>query len=69
MSFVMFSVVKNAKSKRKFKLSFERFKRLCLDCYMEIRANVDIFKTMLNMMLCSGIPELNKNSISKFGLN
>jgi hypothetical protein len=46
--------------------SFEMFKNLCIDCYMELRQNAEVFITMLNMMLCTGIPELNKNSISNY---
>jgi hypothetical protein len=39
---------------------------MCIDCYMVLRKNSEILVTMLNMMLCTGIPELNKNSISNF---
>lgn len=41
------------------------FKDLSTKCYEVLRKNVDVFVTLLRMMLCTGIPELSEKSISK----
>jgi len=41
------------------------FKRLCETGYKILRINADKIVTLLNLMMCTGIPELTKQSISK----